>query len=1196
MIDGAVLLADTRRLADRLVNDLRQRTDSHDESRAYVEGVFSQAVAAGRTDKTFEEWREDLLAQVAAAWVLGCVFVRFCEDNGLYDVPLLSGLGERLGLARDHRSAFFAAEPAADDRDWMREVFGRYAVLPGVSGIFGERNPLWQLSPGPDGAKALVELWWSTDDEGRILRHDFTDETLGTRFLGDLYQDLSEHARKQFALLQTPDFVEVFILDRTLDPAVETFGLAATRMIDPTCGSGHFLLGAFDRLLERWRQAEPATDVRELAQRALDAVNGVDINTFAVAIARFRLLVAALKASGIRRLSDAPHFRINVAAGDSLLHGSRPGVMFSGATAFAGVLSHHYPTEDADEADRILQADTYSCVVGNPPYITVKDKALRDAYRALYSDISGKYALSVPFLIRFHELAVRGGGNLEAGFVGQITSNSFMKRSFGKPLIEKFLPTVELTHVIDTSGAYIPGHGTPTVVLFSRDRMPTYADTRAVLGIRGEPARPNEPAKGLVWSAIINQVDHKGTESSYVSVEDVPAAAFRKHPWSLQGGTAPELFEAVERARVLSLNDVTGEVGVVAISGFDAIFLQDAGTPLRLGLAQSQIRPLVEGAVIRDWDITPRVDAFFPYTGEQIELVPFNRVAPEGQFLWTFRTSMEARATFAGGTYRSEGRPWWEWHQLARRRLRTPLSIAFASVATHNHFALDRGGKVFKQSAPVIKLPQGALEDEHLGLMGLLNSSAACFWMKQVFHDKGNGGIGGGIASEEYERFFDFDATKLKLFPLPEGRPLVWARALDEAVQQIGDVLPSAVTERSSPTRLVLDEAAAEATALRARMVALHEELDWACYQLYGLTDEELTFLVDELPVVQKGERAFEIALARKLAAGGASSTWFERHGSTPITRLPEHWPDGYRELVERRLELIGSDRTIGLLERPEYKRRWNWAELGELERDAQQGWLLDRIEALLSPDEAEPEVTTVARLADRLWQDPDARAVAEDLEGVGADPVSVVGQLVASAGVPYVAAFRLKESGLVKRRAWERTWALQRVEDSLDTRAALAVELAEHLDASALAVAKQEAGIDRISVPPKYASSDFRSQTSWRLRGKLDVPKERFVVYPGTHAGSDTTMVVGWAGWNYLQQLRALAGLYTARKQDGAELAELTPMLAGMMELLPWVLQWHDEPDPVFGDRMGQYFTGSFDMERSALGLTLDDLAGWRP
>ena len=59
-----------------------------------------------------------------------------------------------------------------------------------------------------------------------------------------------------------------------------------------------------------------------------------------------------------------------------------------------------------------------------------------------------------------------GGDRRGAGYVGQITANSFMKREFGKKLIEHFFAQkVDLTHVIDTSGAYIPGHGTPTVIL-----------------------------------------------------------------------------------------------------------------------------------------------------------------------------------------------------------------------------------------------------------------------------------------------------------------------------------------------------------------------------------------------------------------------------------------------------------------------------------------------------------------------------------------------------------------------------------------------------------------------------------------------------------------------------------------------------------------------------------------------------------
>ena len=86
----------------------------------------------------------------------------------------------------------------------------------------------------------------------------------------------------------------------------------------------------------------------------------------------------------------------------------------------------------------------------------------------------------------------------------------------------------------------------------------------------------------------------------------------------------------------------------------------------------------------------------------------------------------------------------------------------FAFVATHNHFVLDRGGKVFNRSAPVIKLPEDAPEDEYFALLGLLNSSTACFWMKQVFHDKGVGGIGGGIGDEPWEPRYELGAAPLK--------------------------------------------------------------------------------------------------------------------------------------------------------------------------------------------------------------------------------------------------------------------------------------------------------------------------------------------------------------------------------------------------------------------------------------------------
>jgi Eco57I restriction-modification methylase len=260
------------------------------------------------------------------------------------------------------------------------------------------------------------------------IAHDFTDPSWNSRFLGDLYQDLSESARKKFALLQTPEFVEEFILDRTLTPAIETFGYQEMRLIDPTCGSGHFLLGAFHRLFALHQKHAPAANPRDLAQRALAQVAGVDLNPFAVAVARFRLLLAALKVSGITRLADAPAFHMHLAVGDSLLHGKRFGLATKGLQpTLVGTdpLRHVYEAEDLDALTAALGRQ-YHAVVGNPPYITVKDKAVNEAYRKGYGSCHRQYSLGVPFTERFFELAIPGDASAPAGFVGMIAANSFM--------------------------------------------------------------------------------------------------------------------------------------------------------------------------------------------------------------------------------------------------------------------------------------------------------------------------------------------------------------------------------------------------------------------------------------------------------------------------------------------------------------------------------------------------------------------------------------------------------------------------------------------------------------------------------------------------------------------------------------------------------------------------------------------------
>lgn len=1244
MIDAKQLLVDLTRQLKGVEVDLRQRIAEQPELNASLRKEWQAAFDAKRCAEPFETWADQVITQAGVHWLLNCVFLRFIEDNQLVDRPWLAGTPDsgRLALARDRHEAYFHAHPLESDRDYLLAAFREAGTLPGLRTFFDEtHNPVFRLGISGDAAMALRQFWQQVDTDTGLLLRDFTDPAWNTRFLGDLYQDLSEATRKRYALLQTPEFVEEFILDRTLTPAIRTFGFREARMIDPTCGSGHFLLGGFARLADEWQRNEPGRNARDIAQKALDAVAGVDLNPFAVAISRFRLLVAALQVAGVHRLADAPDFTIHVAIGDSLLHGMRFGLSATqdllGHDQYRDTgLEHAYASEDLAQVQQILSRQ-YHAVVGNPPYIVVKDSALNAAYRARYASCHMKYSLGCPFTERFFQLAVTGDRFGTAGFVGLITANSFMKREFGSKLIEDVLPRLDLTHVIDTSGAFIPGHGTPTVILLGCHRPPhdelnSPSNTvRAVMGIKGEPSKPDDPAQGLVWRAIVDQIDHAGSESEFVSAADTPRATLSKHPWSVGGGGAGDLKELIESAAKGRIGEKTTAMGFFGISAADDVLLADSASFKRRGVEAERHRPLISGDEVRDWSAAPVLDALFPYN--ENGLLALNVMPGAHRWLWPTRALLGARTTFAKKTYIEEGRPWWEWHQIALERITTPLTIAFGEIATHNHFVLDRGGKVFNRTSPVIKLPPVSSEDDHLGLLGLLNSSVACFWLQQVCHNKGRPGAEIAGADERYEMRYAINASNVAELPLCAYRPLRLAQQLDRLASELNATLPSALlARRPLPDRASLNAAREHASSHRRQMYALQDELDWQCYRLYGLLPEghaAADFESATPPELKLGERAFEIVLARHIAAGDESTTWFERHGSTPITELPAHWPADYRAVVERRIALIESARNIGLIERPEFKRRWNTPAWDDLEKPALREWLLDRLEQpAFWPANVgtPPQLTSTSKLAERAQADADFMHVAALYAGhADFDATQLVADLVASEAVPLLPVQRYNEEGLRKRAQWQDTWALQRREDAIDAQVVadnadewrsefaeiarttfgtdttdearawieqkLAAEIKRHQDE------RKAAEVGPIPVPPKYKSSDFLKADFWRLRGGLDVPKERFVSFPGAERGADGSLVITWAGWNHLQLATALAGYYGEMKDnEGWEPARLQPLLAGLLELVPWLEQWHNDIDPEFGQRMGNYYRGFVTEDARALGFTLDDLRAWKP
>ncbi|QXJ25957.1 DNA methylase [Actinomadura graeca] len=359
-------------------------------------------------------------------------------------------------------------------------------------------DPAVNLSYGTAAPAEVTGLW---------ARHPVTAgdrPQQGGYLLGELYQQLSVQARRERALCQTPRFVSELLLDIAFDRAYTARG-PRIQMIDPACGTGHILIATLIRAHTRQhlgpyrssRDTGPklpaSTPALERVHAALDTVHGVDLDGYAAAVAAYRLLVLAraiLRSWGHEpAAAELAALPLHVAAADALL----------------------------DQDEPLLARGRYDVVIANPPYISCNDPRTREAVRARYRQVcTGRFSLALPFHVLMNGLLSPGG------WCAQLTSNAFMKREFGRRYVEEFLACLDLYWVIDTSGAYIPGHGTPTVILAHRNRPPSGTTVPTVMGIRGEPGTPADPAGGLVWTAIASAVR---TREAY----DRLAAALETH-------------------------------------------------------------------------------------------------------------------------------------------------------------------------------------------------------------------------------------------------------------------------------------------------------------------------------------------------------------------------------------------------------------------------------------------------------------------------------------------------------------------------------------------------------------------------------------------------------------------------------------------------------------------------------------------
>ena len=91
---------------------------------------------------------------------------------------------------------------------------------------------------------------------------------------------------------------------------------------------------------------------------------------------------------------------------------------------------------------------------------------------------------------------------------------------------------------------------------------------------------------------------------------------------------------------------------------------------------------------------------------------------------------------------------------------------------------------------------------------------------------------------------------------------------------------------------------------------------------------------------------------------------------------------------------------------------------------------------------------------------------------------------------------------------------------------------------------------------------------------------------------------MIAWAGYNHLQLAQAISAYYVdvQERLGGRDDPRLVPLLAGVIELLPWLKQWHHDIDPEYNQRMDEVYEGFVTEEAKGLNLTIEEIKAWEP
>lgn len=673
------------------------------------------------------------------------LFIAFAEDTGLLPTDTLSSAFSHVDPYNprpvwDNFKGLFRAINTG--RSEVRNAEGK-VVVPSISHYNGGLFRTEELIDGlelPDaiceGFRTLGEYDFASEISVTVLGHIFEQSIADVERLQAVArgeEDETERTsgtsgrRKRDGVVYTPDYIARFIVVETLGAhlkeAFETIlrdhakkdvnisdyaaiawrrksaeleawqayrnRIKTLRIVDPACGSGVFLIMAFDYLkAELSRVNEKIAELEGKAGHIDDLFDpdseilsnnlfGVDVNAESVEITKLSLWIKTARRG---KVLDSLSGSIRV--GDSLIEDSN----------FA-YLDHAFTWETA--FPEVFAEGGFDVVLGNPPYVRMEFlKTLKPYLEKRYEVVSDRADLYCYFYERGLRL-LKPGGRL-----GFISSNTFFKTGSGKPLRQYLLREATVEGVVDFGDLQV------------FEGVTTYP---AVLVLKNGAAPKDHELR--FWK--VNALPETNFLASWEAAQGpYPQSALGAGSWELENPALRTLRDKIRTGRK-TLKEVYGSPLYGIKTGLNAAFVIDTPTKERLCAEDPKsanlLKPFLEGKDLKRWRAEPR--------GLWLIYIPKNRIDIEDypairDWLLPFKDKLEKRATKQ------------EWFELQQAQEAYAPHFAAPKIS-YPHFNSDRNFS-FEQLGAFSNDKSYMVPSSELELLALLNSRVLWFVLSSM--------------------------------------------------------------------------------------------------------------------------------------------------------------------------------------------------------------------------------------------------------------------------------------------------------------------------------------------------------------------------------------------------------------------------------------------------------------------------------